>query len=94
MEQNKCALVTGSSRGVGKAAAIRLAEKGYNIVINYARSKKAALETAEEIEKLGVKTLVIKANVGQPAKSKTCSARLTKHSADWTCSSIMRLQAC
>ncbi|WP_052587322.1 enoyl-[acyl-carrier-protein] reductase FabL, partial [Bacillus velezensis] len=70
MEQNKCALITGSSRGVGKAAAIRLAEKGYNIVINYARSKKAALETAEEIEKLGVKTLVIKANVGQPAKIK------------------------
>lgn len=54
MEQNKCALVTGSSRGVGKAAAIRLAENGYNIVINYARSKKAALETAEEIEKLAL----------------------------------------
>lgn len=70
MEQNKCALVTGSSRGVGKAAAIRLAENGYNIVINYARSKKAALETAEEIEKLGVKVLVVKANVGQPAKIK------------------------
>ncbi|MCY8507804.1 SDR family NAD(P)-dependent oxidoreductase, partial [Bacillus atrophaeus] len=42
----------------------------YNIVINYARSKKAALETVEEIEKLGVKVLVVKANVGQPAKIK------------------------
>lgn len=70
MEQRKCALITGSSRGVGKAAALRLAENGYNIVINYARSKKAALETAEEIEKLGVKALVVKANVGQPAKIK------------------------
>ncbi|MDA7026625.1 enoyl-[acyl-carrier-protein] reductase FabL [Bacillus sp. CLL-7-23] len=70
MEQRKCALITGSSRGVGKAVALRLAENGYNIVINYARSKKAALETAEEIEKRGVKVLVVKANVGQPAKIK------------------------
>ncbi|ALC80404.1 MULTISPECIES: enoyl-[acyl-carrier-protein] reductase FabL [Bacillus] len=70
MEERKCALVTGSSRGVGKAVALRLAAKGYNIVINYARSKKAALETAEEIEKLGVKALVVRANVGQPEKIK------------------------
>ncbi|ASB87638.1 enoyl-[acyl-carrier-protein] reductase FabL [Bacillus sonorensis] len=70
MEQRKCALITGSSRGVGKAAALRLAKNGYNIVINYARSKKAAMETAEEIEQLGVKALVVKANVGQPAKIK------------------------
>ncbi|MFS0655791.1 enoyl-[acyl-carrier-protein] reductase FabL [Bacillus sp. 179-C3.3 HS] len=70
MSQRKCALITGSSRGVGKAVALRLAEKGYDIVINYARSKKAALETAEEIEALGVKTLVVKANVGQPEKIK------------------------
>lgn len=70
MEQRKCALITGSSRGVGKAAALRLAKNGYNIVINYARSKKAAMETAEEIEQLGVKALVVKANVGQPMKIK------------------------
>lgn len=57
MEQNKCALVTGSSRGVGKAAAIRLAENGYNIVINYARKEKARLETAEEIKSLALKCL-------------------------------------
>lgn len=70
MNKRKCALITGSSRGVGKEVALRLAEKGYDIVINYARSKKAALETAEEIEAMGVKTLVVKANVGQPEKIK------------------------
>lgn len=74
MEQRKCALITGSSRGVGKAAALRLAENGYNIVINYARSKKAALETAEEIEKLGVKALVVKANVGSRRNKRYVSA--------------------
>jgi enoyl-[acyl-carrier protein] reductase III len=64
----KVALVTGSSRGIGKATAIRLAKEGYDIVINYARSKSKALETAAEIEPLGRKALVVKANVGDVEK--------------------------
>lgn len=66
----KVALVTGSSRGIGKAIAIRLAKEGYHIVINYARSKTAALETAAEIEALGRKVLTVKANVGDVEKIK------------------------
>ncbi|WP_077211016.1 enoyl-[acyl-carrier-protein] reductase FabL [Bacillus dakarensis] len=66
----KVALITGSSRGIGKATAIRLAKEGYDIVINYARSKKGALETAQEIEALGRQALVIKANVGDVEKIK------------------------
>lgn len=73
---NKVALVTGSSRGVGRALAIALAERGYDIIVNYARSKSAALETAEEIEKLGQKALVIKANVGDVAKIKAMFAQI------------------
>ena len=68
--ENKVALVTGSSRGIGKKIAIELAKKGYDIVINYNRSKSAAQETAAEIEQLGRKTLIVKANVGQPEKIK------------------------
>ena len=64
----KVALVTGSSRGIGKATAIRLAKEGYDLVINYARSKTKALETAAEIEALGRKALVVKANVGDVEK--------------------------
>ena len=60
----KVALVTGSSRGLGREIAIQLAEKGYDIVVNYARSKKGALETAEQIEKLGRKAFIVRANVG------------------------------
>ncbi|MEK4031054.1 enoyl-[acyl-carrier-protein] reductase FabL [Pseudobacillus sp. FSL P4-0506] len=75
MEQ-KVALVTGSSRGVGKQIALELARKGYDIVVNYARSKTAALETAEEIEQLGRKALVIKANVGDVDKVKAMFAEI------------------
>jgi enoyl-[acyl-carrier protein] reductase III len=66
----KTALVTGSSRGVGKAIAIALAKQGYDIVVNYARSKTAAEETAKEIEALGRRAIVIKANVGDVEKIK------------------------
>lgn len=65
---NKVALVTGSSRGVGRATAIALAKEGYDIVVNYARSKKAALEVVEEIEQLGRKALLVRANVGDVEK--------------------------
>ena len=66
----KVALVTGSSRGIGRQTAIRLAEEGYDIVINYARSKTAALEVVREIEALGRKVLLVKANIGDVKKIK------------------------
>ncbi|MDQ0273609.1 enoyl-[acyl-carrier-protein] reductase FabL [Cytobacillus purgationiresistens] len=66
----KVALITGSSRGIGKATALRLANEGYDIVLNYARSKTAALEVAAEIEAMGRKVLTIKANVGDNEKIK------------------------
>ena len=68
MTESKVALVTGSSRGLGKAIAIELAKDGYDIVVNYARSKTAALETVKEIEALGQKALLVRANVGDIEK--------------------------
>lgn len=66
----KVALVTGSSKGLGRRTALKLAEAGYDLVINYARSKSKALEVAAEVEALGRKALVIKANVGDVEKVK------------------------
>jgi len=61
----KVALVTGSSRGIGRAIAMRFAENGINLVVNYVRHKRDAEETAKEIEKVGAKCLVVKANVAK-----------------------------
>ncbi|WP_338470582.1 enoyl-[acyl-carrier-protein] reductase FabL [Niallia sp. XMNu-256] len=66
----KVALVTGSSRGIGKATALCLAKEGYDVVINYARSKSKAQETAAEIEALGRRAFIVKANVGDVDKIK------------------------
>jgi enoyl-[acyl-carrier protein] reductase III len=68
MAEQKVALVTGSSRGLGKALAIALAEQGYDIVVNYARSKTAALDTVKEIEARGQRALLVRANVGDVDK--------------------------
>lgn len=61
----KVALVTGGSRGIGKAIAIRLAEHGMDIVVNYVRHKQDAMAVAEEIEQRGQRCLLVKANVGK-----------------------------
>ncbi|MBU1568331.1 MAG: enoyl-[acyl-carrier-protein] reductase FabL [Proteobacteria bacterium] len=61
--QGKVALITGGSRGIGRAIAIRLAESGADVVVNYVRHRKDATETAEEVEKLRRRCLLVKANV-------------------------------
>ena len=63
---NKVALITGGSRGIGKAIAEKFADEKYDLVINFMRKKSIAEETKAEIEeKYGVKVHIIKANVGE-----------------------------
>lgn len=50
----KLALVTGGSRGIGRACALKLAQAGYDVAINYAGNEEAANKTVEEIKALGV----------------------------------------
>ena len=59
----KLALVTGGSRGIGKACAIELAKAGYDVVINYAGNVEAANKTVEEIKALGVDSAAYKFDV-------------------------------
>jgi len=61
----RVALVTGSSRGIGKACALRLAEAGADVVINYMTAQGAAMEVAEQISALGRRAVVVKADVSE-----------------------------
>ena len=64
------ALVTGGSRGIGKAIALEFARRGADLAFNYLRSHRTAADTQSEIEELGVRCLRIKAHLGDSAKIK------------------------
>jgi enoyl-[acyl-carrier protein] reductase III len=64
--RGKRALVTGSSRGIGRAIALSLADFKIDVAINYLRNRARAEETAHEIESRGVRALVVKGNVAKP----------------------------
>lgn len=66
--EGKIALVTGSSRGIGRTIALRLASEGADIVVNFFRNRAAAEATAQEIRDLGRRAWVVKAHVGDPDK--------------------------
>ncbi|MFT7420576.1 MAG: 3-oxoacyl-[acyl-carrier protein] reductase [Arcticibacterium sp.] len=63
----KVALITGSATGVGAATAIQLAKKGWNVVINYSKSKEEADWTVALCKSAGAEVLLIKANVADDA---------------------------
>ena len=63
MSDNKVALVTGGSRGIGKACALELAKAGFGIAISYAGNDEAASNTISELNNLGIKAKSYKFNV-------------------------------
>jgi 3-oxoacyl-[acyl-carrier protein] reductase len=63
--KGRTALVTGGSRGIGRAVCVALAQDGANVAINYRANESAASETARLVEEAGGKTLVVQADVSQ-----------------------------
>ena len=68
--KDKVVLVTGSSRGIGRAIAIKFAKTGANIIINYNHNKEEAEIVREVIESYGVKCLIIKADISKEKEVK------------------------
>jgi len=66
--KGKVALITGGSRGIGRAITLKLASEGADVIINHFRRTSQAELTAEEARKKGVIAHIIKANVGEPEK--------------------------
>lgn len=79
----KNAIITGGSRGIGKAMALKLGEKGYNVVINYRSDSSKALteEVIDEIKsEFGVDALAVQADVSNSKTVKNWSRKLLNSS--------------
>lgn len=64
--KGKVAIVTGASRGIGRATALALATEGANVVVNYASSQTAADQVVSEIQQLGGQAIALPADVSKP----------------------------
>jgi acetoacetyl-CoA reductase/3-oxoacyl-[acyl-carrier protein] reductase len=74
----KFALVTGASRGIGRAIAIALAQEGAAVAVNYRVSEREARRVVEELSALGVKTMLAPANVSNGAEMREMVQRVVK----------------
>jgi enoyl-[acyl-carrier protein] reductase III len=61
----RVALITGASRGIGRACALKVAEAGADVVVNYVSSQSAAMEVADKIREMGRTAAVVRADVSQ-----------------------------
>ena len=75
----KVALVTGSSRGMGRQNALELAQRGASLVINYSSSAAAASKVVDEIKAVGSQAIAIKADMSEPAQIATLFEQAVKH---------------
>lgn len=65
MLKGKCAIVTGASRGIGRAIALKLASLGASVVINYRSNEAEAIEVQKEIEQLGSQSLIVQGDISK-----------------------------
>ena len=75
----KVALVTGSSRGMGRQNALELASRGASVVICYTSSSAAAEAVVKDIESIGSRAIAIKADVSKPAEIAALCEQAVKH---------------
>ena len=76
MAYESCALVTGASRGIGRAIALRLHQEGYAVAVNYAGSEGAAAEVVRQIESEGGRAVCVRADVSDAQQVKEMAAQV------------------
>jgi len=75
---NKKALVTGGSRGIGKAVSLMLAEAGTDVALNYFKNKQAALDLKSEIEKKQRRCMIFKADLSQQEDAESMVEKINR----------------
>lgn len=78
MLEGKFAVITGGSRGIGRAIACKMAENGADVAVIYAGNEAAALETCKMAESMGVNANAYRCNVADFAEAKATIAQITK----------------
>lgn len=76
--KDKVALVTGGSRGIGRAIALELGRRGAHVAVNYAGNEKKAEEVVKELNDIGVQSFKIKANVSEEQEVKEMVKKVVK----------------
>ena len=73
MAERKIALVTGASKGIGKSIALELARNKFNVIVNYNKDEKEAVNVVEQIKRIGVDGVAVKADI---SNFEDCSAMM------------------
>ena len=77
--KDKAAVVTGASRGVGRAVALAFAREGADVIINYASNEAAAREVVQAIEKMGRKAVMVKGDVAKKEEAQAVVGAAKEH---------------